>query len=1736
MKRLLIALAAAVAVLTASAKVTDTQSFETSFSDFEPSVAAEDESELVAYDNNGPDFDAPYNFADFGSKYLSLDTGDATLWRTNTAVGNVYFDMALQFNPSASEPQLDTDDPTKILLYQNAESNLVILAGTSSSDRTPTSYVTTTKVAPGTWARVTVSSSLENDGYVFTVRVNGTPLETAGGVHSFPSLTAATEISQIGFAGSGALDDFVARTTDPFIQNPVAMIGGEGYASFADALADDPTAIVQLQANASMPAPLAYGESISVKLNGNTLSGITTGSLIALASTSGDVTTYTASYFPRTATAGQDGTPANPYELADADDLQALKAAFETNATFRAASYKLVADIDATDLGYWDGIGTQGTANSGLNGGTLDGARYTISNLKFSTGKYRGFFNRMDNATVKDLTINVVGFADTDAEEHGYAAFVGNMDANTTFLRCAATGTLGTTEKPAMHTTAGIAVKVASSGAFVDCTNYVNIVCSLNDNPKIGGIVGLVNGGAVTVTNCWNFGNLTVTPDGVKDQSNGAGGLVGYTGGNLTVYGGGNTGTIAWSKTTEGHTNEYAVKVGTIIGMVTSSKTATVSGGVVAQADAAPAGSFAKVNGLTYATVDNNVATFVPDAELTAGNTYVLQQNVAASETPVYTFNAAGTISFDTALGYTFAGTVAVDTTTLVPAEPVTEGTVTTYGATAGVAAVDNFAYATFEEAVAALEGETEDDFVTLLADVTTTLSADTTLKVKLNGKNLTPIKGADDVIIGYNTVDGVTTYTATEGVASLNGTWYATFEDAYSHASAVTDTMVVKVSGDFNPVLDGTRTFATVTFTNTNESVESLVINTAYNSYTFKASNWVFPKNATLSLSGTYTLISANGGTLNIPDGTVITANGQTALDNVDLVTGDGKLIAPPNPTYFLYYSNLVKNKVLTNALWTGTFQVAGNYAYTLDLSALGNSESTVLFNGFTVATFGASNSTYEMDIELAGDGLTLNGDYTRTFTFAGDLSGAGSLNITAMGAGGSYVFFAGDTSDFAGSVNLASTTARVVFGGVTAGGGGSITVASGKSVTIPATSSWTASDLVVVGNLVANGPVTISGSLWGNSGTGVYQANTNAAAVTAADSWNGTYVIGWDPAESTYFNINDFGVNADAKIVFDGTWPSGAYLGNGSAGAYTVSSELQLDSPIVIDNGFSGSGNVVTFAKLSGSANLTTRRYNYVTDSVQCYYAISWLENYTGELIVRDAASLDIGIVNVPSGTSLTDRIVKVTKSKYYDSSVAEGVVTGELKLYVDGVDTGKTLTYVADGAQGEGLYYVVPQTYVAQIGEDGEKYVSLRAAIEAATAGATVNLLADDRVSFSMDNLEVAISKALTIDGHGFTVYGVNDYNYYSESDGGHDHDIYVSGNGNVTMRNLTLSDFGGASYVNQRTYPIWTGLGFTGTLTLEGVTVTNYNRTALNLNNGTVLIDGCTLAGDTSPRNVHGAYFQNGIGVRSANVTVTNTTVTGMGAYDPENEDSNVGPCMQVTGDGSITVKDGSYAGQYAAVVAAAATGSIAIEGGSFTGDLAVEESSAGSISITGGTFSVNPSDYCATGYEAKESAGVWTVSAKSGESLEPGQSSKSYPTPAAAEAAAAGVEITVPAAVAGELDSAAQTTYKAMFEKKVVSDGAGGYKVEVALTDTAVEAIQTQADADAAEVIEDLTDAEVTLTTTPGLYYSFKYGTSLENMTEGARTLATGSSLELTRPTTENATAGFYKVLVNITDK
>ena len=658
-----------------------------------------------------PDIMRPLYFASqelTNNKYLELSTEGGILWRSINQIsaegenpvvyglGNpqpiaetgTYLDTLMQFTPSEDGNVPDYDESNdKLVIWLNIDSsgaapvtNLMVRAAYYDSYGTPnpTNFVLTGKtVESGEWYRLTIKAVpniIDQEGTyasfynipAFIIYVDGTEMaaveapvgsslaELDGAIDSdfsslvaakkvFPSLipgsSEAPTLQGVGFKGSGALDDIVWTEEDPF----------PAPATF-DFTLTWPSGLT------AVGYTLGTGGAI-IPVTGSspaTINGVADGSLVTFIVANADgaqkAITVTASSSVNSidATGTTFGWPeylgealaGGEYGIDSAAELLLFKKGVEAGLSTTNETFKLTANIDATSVSPWDGIGTY---NSSVNAfvGTLDGAGFAISNLTFAVEKYRGFFDQLEG-TVKNLTINVASFADTSAAEHGYAAFAGNTK-NATFINCVASGVIGTTAKPAMHTCGGFVVKVSSNTSFTACTNHINIVCALTDNPKIGGIVGLAQGAALT--NCWNDGNMTITVAKCDNDGNGAGGLLGLTQTSAnTISGGGNAGII--QSGTDNPSGTKAIRLGSLVASPAS--VVAVSGGTVAQADMKPAGAnFDKVTGASYATVAGNVATFVADTALAAGNTYKL---MTPSLTPTYTFAAPGTIAFDEAL------------------------------------------------------------------------------------------------------------------------------------------------------------------------------------------------------------------------------------------------------------------------------------------------------------------------------------------------------------------------------------------------------------------------------------------------------------------------------------------------------------------------------------------------------------------------------------------------------------------------------------------------------------------------------------------------------------------------------------------------------------------------------------------------------------------------------------------------------------------------------------------------------------------------------------------------------------------------------------------------------------------------------------------------------------------------------------------------------------------------------
>ena len=263
------------------AAISASDDLESSRASYVAGDSSEDASALATYETT-PAISAPYPFSGFGSSYLAIDTGDTRIQRSLSTSATVYFDMAVQFTYSAEAPAPQSDD--KFLVFADTNGYLCVISGTSSEDTTAVTNVTTSTVTEGVWCRLTVNAVVDGSTRKFKVLLNGVTAQTSGGVSEFYSLNASTSMSCVGFVGTGSLDDFVARTTDPNISSGdvKATIGGEGYASLDAAISD--------LANFAAATNITLQANSTLTLAANSSAAITVPSGFTLDLTEGDYT------------------------------------------------------------------------------------------------------------------------------------------------------------------------------------------------------------------------------------------------------------------------------------------------------------------------------------------------------------------------------------------------------------------------------------------------------------------------------------------------------------------------------------------------------------------------------------------------------------------------------------------------------------------------------------------------------------------------------------------------------------------------------------------------------------------------------------------------------------------------------------------------------------------------------------------------------------------------------------------------------------------------------------------------------------------------------------------------------------------------------------------------------------------------------------------------------------------------------------------------------------------------------------------------------------------------------------------------------------------------------------------------------------------------------------------------------------------------------------------------------
>ena len=197
------------------------------------------------------------------------------------------------------------------------------------------------------------------------------------------------------------------------------------------------------------------------------------------------------------------GTEDDPYLLATAADLKAFRDMANAEASSKLCA-TLTADID---LGGEAWTPFEGPTVGGAYAGTFDGANHTIKglsvNLTSSTGA--GLFGTVCGATIKNLKVEGNVSASSSAFVGG---IVGRTQTSATIDSCSFAGTVTSTKKSgSSNATAGIVGKVNKGPVTI--TNCAN-TATVNGNGNIAaGILGYGGSNKVTIENCYNTGAIS---------------------------------------------------------------------------------------------------------------------------------------------------------------------------------------------------------------------------------------------------------------------------------------------------------------------------------------------------------------------------------------------------------------------------------------------------------------------------------------------------------------------------------------------------------------------------------------------------------------------------------------------------------------------------------------------------------------------------------------------------------------------------------------------------------------------------------------------------------------------------------------------------------------------------------------------------------------------------------------------------------------------------------------------------------------------------------------------------------------------------------------------------------------------------------------------------------------------------------------------------------------------------
>lgn len=982
------------------------------------------------------------------------------------------------------------------------------------------------------------------------------------------------------------------------------------------------------------------------------------------------------------------------------------------------------------------------------------------------------------------------------------------------------------------------------------------------------------------------------------------------------------------------------------------------------------------------------------------GNGYLIYDDAVANNSTFTTENLS--LTFDNVeIADTVNTTTGVKGGNKYENSPVVKEAVS--GASSAIATIGGVGYASLAEAIAAAkDGET----VKLLADATYDVVIDKNITLDLGGKTLTNTNAGKATI----SVQNGATVTVTNGTV-VGGTSYYNIEVVKGSNANLTLTGVTATAGNTgSSMIDnwGTLTITSGTYTGglnvvKSEEGSTLVINGGDFTLNYATSGYtavIFVYGNTTISGGTFTQsLTTTAGRWDHPQ--VVATGVVEGYTAITRVTG-GK------------FTNKKSGEAIFRGVGKATsdnFEVSGgsfNKSISDGFCADGfiptkNADGTYgVKEGKYVAKIGSTKyETFEDAVKKAASG--------KTITLLDDISLSSTVTVNKK-----------VTIDL-NQKTLTGTDKYIL----NIGANGNVTIMNGPINVSDSGSAITAYGTLALNDVDITGKATDYSLLYVNQNANVIIGKDTTITATDATSsapYPTIFISGQDSDGNTYDpTLNIYGTVSAAKapaIQGNGTDRGTSHI-NIYDGALIKSNKLAIYLPQICDVNITG-GTVTGYCGIgikSGTLNVSggtvqgVANDNVIGDQYSQTNGISYdgsaimIDSYIGyagnvTINVSDNAKIEslhsTAIREIGNDNSQTNMVaLNITGGEITGADGSDAVLVREATAPTVAISGGTFTTavpedYCADGfipTQNEdGTYGVKIGTYVAET--NGVKYESLEEAINAATRGKTVTMLADTREN-------VTISKNLILDLNGFTINGGQVKGKATVMIDNARVTIMDSSAGQTgtIMREDTAGNSGDSSYY------VIDIQGKNGFLKFTGGNVKN--------DSGIVGVKGASLVrlGDDNVRDANpvltitgGTFTQDNfiaIKVDYGTLHLLGGVVNSANSYAVENwrtanikggtVNGTVASWVYSTGAASSTIKisGGTVNGNVASVnydSAADKQARIFVTGGTVTGTLGTytytnglvptDEAAMATIEVTAGTFEKNPTKYVVEGSAVK----------------------------------------------------------------------------------------------------------------------------------------------------------------------